>query len=192
MTGVGREKSYTIVAFSAGRRASVALRPGLIALYSPETVQRRQWAILRHVSVHMSMDAGFLPACFAAISRWSRRNHTFPRHGAISLRVLSGDMKKRTEREYKLGAHGWRTRYHLQTPGRSHSIWMQTHVVETESSDLAEYDALTADGSSDARRARRDARWLSNHKCPAFCEGSSPIIQPSFWIVNGFALATTG
>lgn len=80
--------------------------------------------------------------------------------------------------------------YHLWVPdavaaGASRQTDMQTHVVEIErekglgQGDSAEYESLTG---GRLPTLEGDARWLSNHKCPASCEG---LIQ--LWFYFGMA-----
>jgi len=151
-------------------------------------------------SVH-STSVGLLPAGLAAVSRRSRCDHTLSCHAAMSLYAVvyavvltSGVGAERScRRVHVLGVHRrvpTVAHYHLWVPdavaaGASRQTDMQTHVVEIErekglgQGDSAEYESLTG---GRLPTLEGDARWLSNHKCPASCEG---LIQ--LWFYFGMA-----
>jgi hypothetical protein len=76
-----------------------------------------------------------------------------------------------------LGIGRWIIHYHLRMPGAHLDLDMRRHVVE-----ILGWSGLGRIRRAERRKVGRDARWLSNHKSPAFCEGFGQV--GLFWMAS--------
>jgi hypothetical protein len=79
-----------------------------------------------------------------------------------------------------LGIRRWIIHYRLRVPGaesRHLDLDVRRHVVE-----ILGWSGLGRIRRAERRKVGRDARWLSNHKSPAFCEGFGQV--GLFWMAS--------